>query len=116
MSGWRVVLCGLPTSSSRLYFDTSMNLSFTVRMSPFLSPSETMLVTFMMSVRTLSSDSTSARRAVTCASLALASAFACSRVRSRSAAFSRSEPANRRASVEGEAFFMVLALGCDLRG
>jgi len=40
-----------------------MNLSFTDRMSPFLSASETMLVMFMMSVRTRSSDSTSFRRA-----------------------------------------------------
>ena len=36
-----------------------MNLSLTLRMSPFLSASETMLVSFAMAVRTFSSASTS---------------------------------------------------------
>jgi hypothetical protein len=92
MSGWRVVLCGWPISSSRLYFETSMNLSLMLRMSPFLSASETMLVTFMMSVRTFSSVSTSSSRALTCASVA-GVARLCARALER--------PAVRSASILG---------------
>jgi hypothetical protein len=62
MSGCRVVLWPCPISSLRLYFETSTNLSLQLRMSPFLSASDTMLVRFMISVRTFSSVSTSSSR------------------------------------------------------
>ena len=58
MSGCRVVLCGAPISSSREYCETSQNLSLMLRMLPFLSDSEMMLVMFITCVRTASSAST----------------------------------------------------------
>jgi hypothetical protein len=66
MSGCRVVLCGCADQLLAAVLRDLDELVVELRMSPFLSASETMLVMFMMSVRTFSSVSTSSSRARTC--------------------------------------------------